>query len=130
MGLLDRIFGDRPAKMQPVHVNDKNFDVEVMRSDVPVVVDIWGENCPPCAKMEPIIMALAGQYEGRVKVCEMNARQNPKSMLRFKIMSTPTVLYFRPNGHLVERVSGFRPRHYHAEVIDNDLLRLGQETLK
>jgi thioredoxin-like negative regulator of GroEL len=121
MGFLGKLFGTK-TKLQPVHLDDKNFHDEVMKSDLPVVVDVWGSNCAPCRQLEPVMMELAGVYEGRVKVCELLADDNPKSTVRFRVMGTPTVLYFKPGGRLVERVSGYRGWLYHQEIIENELL--------
>jgi thioredoxin 1 len=123
MGILEKIFG-KPIKEQlPISLNDDNFDDVVMMSEMPVVVDVWGERCAPCKKLEPIMMKLAGEYDEQVKVCELNASKNPQTAVRLKVRSTPTVLYYRPKGHLVERVHGFRGRLYHEEIIETELLR-------
>lgn len=127
MGILENIFGKPIREKTPISINDANFDEVVMRSEIPVIVDIWGESCPPCKKLEPIIMKLAGKYDGQVKVCELNAAANPRTMMRLKVRSTPTVLYYRAKGHLVERTTGFRGRLYHEEIIESDLLRNNME---
>lgn len=124
MGILKKIFGEPIPEKLPTTVTDANFDEIVMQSEIPVVVDIWGQGCPPCKRLEPIMMKLAGKYEDDVLVCEMNAAQNPRTTVRFNVRSTPTLLYFRAHGHLIERVNGFRGRLYHEEVINTDLLRL------
>lgn len=121
MGWLGKLIGVQEKK-PPVHLTDEVFEAEVLRSDVPVVVDFWGEQCPPCKQLEPVMMALAATYEGRVKVCEAAVRQNIKAAQRFGVRGTPTVLYFRPGGQLVERTVGFRGSRYHEEVIDTELL--------
>lgn len=122
MGILSKIFGPSIPERQPISLTDENFEEEVMRSEIPVVVDFWNDGCPPCAKLEPVMMKLAGQFEGRVKVCEAYARKNIRAAQQFKLRSTPTVLYFRPRGRLAGRVTGFRGRLYHEEVIRTDLL--------
>lgn len=122
MGLLSKIFGDSIPDRPPVHVTDANFDEEVLRSSIPVVIDFWGDNCAPCAKLEPVMLKLAGKYEGRVKVCEASVRETLKAAQRYNVRGTPTVLFFRPRGQLVERVVGFRGRVYHEEIIDSELL--------
>jgi thioredoxin 1 len=122
MGILSKIFGDSAPDKLPVSLTDANFDEEVLKSDIPVVVDFWGPGCAPCAKLEPILMKLAGKYDGRVKVCEAAIPQNIKAAQKFSVRGTPTLLYFRPRGRLVERVVGFRGRVYHEEIIDTELL--------
>ena len=121
MGFLGNLFKGK-KKLQPLHITDANFHDEDVMSDVPVVLDVWGTNCAPCEQLAPLVMELAGEYDGRVKVCELLADKNPKTVLRYKIMGTPTVLYFKPRAQLVERVSGFKGWLYHTEIIDTDLL--------
>lgn len=122
MGFLDKIFGESIPDKQPLRLTDANFDQEVMRSEIPVVVDFWGPSCAPCAKLEPIIMKLAGKYDGRVKVCEASVPDNIRAAQKLQVRGTPTVLFFGPRGVLKERVVGFRGRAYHEEIIDTELL--------
>jgi thioredoxin-like negative regulator of GroEL len=66
-------------------------------------------------------MRLAGRYQGRIKVAEINASASPRTMQKLFITGTPTVVYFK-KGNEVERVEGFRGEIYHREFIDNELL--------
>lgn len=120
MGLLSRLFGGGD-KVQPVSVNDENFRDEVVRSDLPVLLDVWGPGCAPCQKLAPIIVDIATEYDGKVKVAEMNAAASPHTMGKLGIRGTPTVVYFA-HGREVERVVGFRSSLYHRDFIDNELL--------
>ncbi len=117
MGLLSKIFGESIPDKQPVHLTEENFLEEVMKSDVPVIVDFWGPGCPPCKKLEPVMMKLAGKYDGKVKVCEANARENMTAGRKYNIRSTPSVLYFAPGGKLITRVVGFKGRLYHEQIL-------------
>ncbi len=116
MGLLSKILGITP-KQQPVHLDDTNFTSEVLKSAVPVLIDVWGQKCSHCKRLEPIVMELAAQYKGRVKVCEIAAESAPRTMSFLQIRSTPTVLYFK-DGKELERVSGFRGSLYHQQTIE------------
>ena len=120
MGWLSKLFGGTPKK-QPVHVNDGNFKEEVLESTLPVVLDVWGPNCGPCQQLEPIIMALAARYDGKVKVAELSAADSPNAARHLRVQGTPTVVYFR-NGREVERTVGFRGELWHREIIEQDLL--------
>ena len=122
MSLLTRLFGPAAPKVQPVHVDDENFIEEVLRADLPVLLDVWSPGCGPCAQLEPIVMDLAAAYQGRVKVAEMNAAEAMEYTARFGVMGTPTVLFFR-RGREVERVTGFVGSRYLREVIEHELLR-------
>ncbi len=121
MGLWSRIFGPGAPKAMPVHVDDASFVSEVLRSELPVVLDVWSPGCGPCAMMEPIVMSLAGRYQGRVKVAELNAAESGATAARLGVMGTPTVLFFRGRRE-VERVVGFVGERYLAEVVESELL--------
>ncbi len=124
MGLLSRLFGPRAPRVQPAHLDDANFVSEVVRSDLPVMVDVWGPGCSPCRMLEPIVMDLASAYAGRVKVAELNAEEAGRTAARFGVMGTPTVLFFK-GGREVERVVGFVGERYLREIIDEELLGAG-----
>jgi thioredoxin 1 len=121
MGFFAKLLGLEPPRVMPVHVDDSNFDAEVLRSDLPVVVDVWGPGCAPCRQLESIVIRLAETYEGRVKIAEVNAAEAPRVVRRLGVRGTPTVVYFR-RAREVERVVGFRGEAYHREIIDSELL--------
>lgn len=120
MGWMQKLFGSEP-KVMPVSVTDANFDAEVLKSDVPVLVDFWSESCGPCRMLAPIVIALATEFAGRIKVVEVDVARAPKVCRRLGVQSTPTVLYFR-RGAVAERVVGFRGSLYHREIIETELL--------
>lgn len=115
MSLLQKIFGTTHKK-QPVSVHDANFAHEVLASELPVLLDVWGPSCGPCKQLEPIIMELAAHYDGRVKVCELSAERAPRTTASLQIQATPTVLYFK-GGKELERVHGFRSSLFHKQSI-------------
>jgi len=121
MGLLSRLFGPGTPKVMPVHVDDATFVAEVARSDVPVVLDVWSPGCGPCQMMEPIVVSLAGKYQGRVKVAELNAAESGATAARLGVMGTPTILFFKGRRE-VDRVVGFVGERYLADVVDTELL--------
>ena len=115
MSLLDRILSSKPRKL-PLHVNDSNFEREVLQSELPVLLDVWGPSCGPCKQLEPIIIDLAQRYDGKVKVCELSSVGSPHTSVRLQIQHTPTVLYFERGAEL-ERIPGFRSSLFHAQTI-------------
>lgn len=115
MGLLERIFG--PPKRLPLHIHEDNFATEVLRSKVPVVIDIWAPNQRASKQLEPIMVRLATDYHERVKVCELNAVSAPRAAARLKVRDLPTVVYLRPRGREADRVVGLRSSLYHEEAI-------------
>lgn len=120
MSWLGKIFGGG-EKLQPISINDENFKSEILESKVPVLLDVWGPSCAPCQKLAPIIVDIATDYGGRLKVAEMNAAVSPRTMGRLGIRGTPTVVYF-DRGREVDRVVGFKGSLYHRDIIDNDIL--------
>lgn len=121
MGILSALFGPARPKVQPTHVDDANFGAEVLRSELPVVVDVWSPGCGPCRMLEPLIMDLASAYDGRVKVAELNAAEAGRTAARHGVMGTPTVLFFK-KGREVERVVGFVGARYLRETVEEVLL--------
>lgn len=119
MGFL-KLLGIEPEK-DPIAVRDDTFASEVIRSDLPVVLDIWSGACQPCVKLAPTIKKLAAKYDGRVKVCQMNVADGMKTAASLGVRGTPTVLFFK-NGKVVERAVGFRGQLYYEEIVETDLL--------
>lgn len=86
-------------------VTDSNFESEVLRSDVPVLIDFWGPNCAPCKAIAPHIETLATEKTGRLKVVKMNIHENMKTAMNFKIMTMPTFVVLK-GGREVARQKG------------------------
>ncbi len=120
MGFFSKLLGLEPETL-PLHIDDENFEREVLRSTVPVMIDVWGPSCAPCKQLEPIVIRLVKRYEGRVKVAELNVEQAPRAARRLGVRGTPTVVYFRDRKE-VERVVGLRGELYHDEIIRTELL--------
>ncbi len=124
MGLFSSLFAPKVPNVMPVHVDARNFAREVLRSELPVVLDVWGPGCSPCRMLEPIVVDVATRYQGRVKVAEMNAAESGAIAAQLGVMSTPTLLFFRGRRE-VERVTGFVGERYIREIVDSDLLGAG-----
>lgn len=88
-----------------IQVTDGNFDQEVLKSPVPVLVDFWAPWCGPCRAMGPIIDELAVEFEGKVKICKMNVDENSASPSRFGIRAIPTLIMFK-DGEVVDQSTG------------------------
>lgn len=96
-------------------VTDKNFDVEVLGADGPVLVDFWAPWCPPCRQMSPIVDELAKELEG-AKVVKLNVDDNPLTAARYGVRSIPTFNVYL-HGDLVESLVGGQPKKRLAEAV-------------
>lgn len=105
---------------KPVAVTEQTFDTEVLKSDLPVLVDFWAEWCGPCRMVAPIVEELAGEYAGRVKVTKVDVDSNQNLAVRYKIMGIPTLGVFR-GGEMVERIVGFMPKPELKKRLDGAL---------
>ncbi len=122
MSWWKKLLGLEPENtVQPVSINDSNYKQEVLKSDLPVLLDLWSPTCVPCKQLIPIIIDLARKYDGKVKVCECDISASPAVARHFKVRATPTVLYIK-NGKIIERVVGFRGSLYHTEIIETEFL--------
>ena len=97
-----------------VEVNDSNFEQEVLKSDLPVLVDFWAEWCMPCRVVAPIVKEIAKDYEGKLKVCKLNVDEAPNTAGKYGIMSIPTLAIFK-EGQLVDSVVGALPK---KQIVD------------
>ena len=92
-----------------VMVNESNFDAEVIKSSVPVLVDFWAEWCGPCRIVLPIVEEIAVELQGKVKVCKVNVDQAQELAAKYNVMSIPTLIIFK-NGEPVEELVGALPK--------------------
>ncbi len=91
--------------------NDFNFEQEVLKSDVPVLVDFWAPWCGPCKMVAPIVEQIAEEYQGKLKVVKLNTDENQEVSIRYGIRSIPTLGIFK-NGQVVDAVIGAVPKQY------------------
>ena len=92
-----------------VQVTDDTFDAEVLKADIPVLVDFWAEWCGPCKMIAPILEQTAAEYAGQVKVVKLDVDSSNQTAMQFGIRSIPTMLLFK-NGQTVERLVGAMPK--------------------
>ena len=84
---------------QIVHVSDSSFEQDVLKSNVPVLLDFWAEWCGPCKMIAPMLDQIAAEYAGKVVVAKMNVDENPKTPMKFSVRGIPTLILFK-NGQL------------------------------
>jgi thioredoxin 1 len=99
-------------------VTDQSFEEEVLKSDIPVVVDFWAPWCGPCRMIAPITEKLAEEFDGRVKFCKLNVDQNNQTAVKYQIMSIPLLIFFK-DGQKVDESLGAVPEAMIRPKVDN-----------
>lgn len=100
-----------------IHLQGKDFDKEILGSEVPAVVDFYADWCPPCRIVSPIIEGLSQEYAGRVKFVKINTDENPELAERYGIMSIPTIIIFK-KGEVASRTVGAGPAKMYKDKIE------------
>ena len=90
-------------------LSEGSFEREVLKSDLPVLVDFTAVWCGPCKMLDPVVKQLAADWEGKVKVVKLDVDDNPNLTIDYQVMGVPTLMLFK-NGKPVERVSGYQPK--------------------
>jgi thioredoxin 1 len=107
--------------MRPtVHTTDTDFEREVLKSDLPVLVDFWAEWCGPCKMIAPIVDEAAQIYAGKLKIAKLNVDENQRIPANFNIRSIPTLLLFK-KGELVAQKVGALSKSALAAWLDAQL---------
>ena len=104
----------------PIHTSEQNFEADVLKSDIPVLVDFWAEWCGPCRLVGPIIEDLSKEYQGRMRFAKLDVDANPSLAQKFGVQGIPTLIFFR-GGNEAGRIVGAAPRHRFVEDIDKVL---------
>ena len=101
----------------PKHVTEKDFQNEVLDSDIPVMVDFWAEWCFPCKTISPLVDELAKEYSGKLKVVKIDVDSNNRIAADYMIMSIPSLLIFK-GGKVVDTIRGAVPKKTIQEHIE------------
>lgn len=98
-------------------VSDSNFDSEVIKSGVPVLVDFWAPWCGPCKTIVPMLEELAGQYNGKLKVVKINVDDNKEAAMKYNVRQIPNLIFFK-DGESKEQIIGVVPKQELIKAID------------
>ena len=101
-------------------VTDATFDEEVLKSDIPVLVDFWAPWCGPCKSMLPIVEEVAKAYEGKVKVVKVNVDENSEKPQQFSVMSIPSFFIFK-DGEVAHSFVGVKTKEFMSGELDKVL---------
>ena len=92
-----------------IDITDQNFEQEVIKSTLPVLVDLWAPWCGPCRMVALVVEQLADEYNGKVKFCRLNVDDNPQTAAKYGVMSIPTLIFFK-GGAAADIVIGAVPK--------------------
>lgn len=105
--------------MAEIVLTDENFAEEVFTSDIPVLVDFWGNGCGPCRALSPVLEKMAVELDGKVKVGKVNVDDQEELTREYKIMSIPTLKLFR-NGKVVRTGIGVKTYSQLLEMVGEE----------
>lgn len=92
-----------------IEITDDNFENEVIKSDLPVLIDFWAVWCGPCKMVAPIVEELATEYDGKAKIGKLDVDSNQQTSIKFGVRSIPTLLLFK-DGELKDTIIGAVPK--------------------
>ena len=100
-----------------IRITDSNFEKEVIKSPIPVLLDFWASWCLPSQMMMPVIEKLYKEYDGKVKIGKMNVDQNPKTREKYRILGCPTFILYKDGLEIIRKV-GAHSENQLREIID------------
>lgn len=103
-----------------VNATDATFEADVLKSDLPVLVDFWADWCAPCRMITPIVEAAAQEYEGRLKVVKLDVQNNQDTAVKFQIRGIPALMIFK-NGEIVGQHVGALNKAQLTQFIDGNI---------
>jgi thioredoxin 1 len=102
------------------HVTDESFDPEVLKSDVPVLVDYWAEWCGPCKAVAPVLDEVAKEYGGKLKIAKLNVDENQEIPKKYGIRGIPTLMLFK-NGNIEATKVGALSKSQLTAFLDSNI---------
>ncbi|MFO0973809.1 MAG: thioredoxin [Phycisphaerae bacterium] len=101
-------------------LTDADFETQVLKSDMPVLVDFWADWCSPCRALGPTIDELASEYRGRARVGKVDTDANQSTAIKYGVQNIPTIMLFR-GGQMVKRWIGVTPKKEFKSALDEAL---------
>lgn len=98
-------------------LNDQEFEQKVLQADTPALLDLWAPWCGPCRMIAPVVEKLAEKYDGKLNFYRLNIDENPQTPARYRVMSIPTLLFFK-GGAVQDTVVGAVPEQAIKSKID------------
>ena len=102
-------------------VSDNDFEEQVLKSDVPALVDFWAPWCGPCKSIAPILEDLAGEFSGKIKIAKINVDENPRTPSKYNVRGIPNLVFFK-DGEVVDQIVGAVPKEQLVSTIEGKLL--------
>jgi len=101
-------------------VNAANFDAEVLKSNLPVLVDFWAPWCGPCKMVAPVVEAISNDFKGKLKVVKLNTDESSQIAAKYQIMGIPTLMFFS-GGNMIDRITGYLAKDALAQKVNEVL---------
>lgn len=103
-------------------ITNQNFEEEVLKSEIPVLVDFWAPWCQPCRMMAPILDELSEEMDGQIKICKLNIeeQENKQLAMQYQVMSIPNMKLFK-SGQVIKDFVGLRPKEIFKSELESEI---------
>lgn len=100
-----------------LHVTDADFDQQILKSEVPALVDFWAAWCGPCRTVGPVVEELAGEYKDKIKIAKLNVDDNKQTPSKYGVKGIPTLMLFK-NGQVIDQIVGAVQKNRIKDMLD------------